>query len=131
MSIILSSASLAQVPVKVRIFNIEKNGGEIHLSVFNNDTTFKSRKPYKSVIVSPTDSVVIHQMVLDKGFCLFSAFQDNNKNGKLDTNLMGIPKEKFGFSKYDGKSVPGNFSKHRVLIKDNDNEIPVTLFKIF
>jgi len=46
-------------------------------------------------------------------------FHDINSYGKLNSNLIGIPKEPFGFTNYDGKSPPGNFKKHKINITGN------------
>jgi len=45
---------------------------------------------------------------------------------------MGIPKEPFGFSNYDGKGPPRNFKKHKVAIPAGTEalaiEIPLVKF---
>jgi len=57
-------------------------------------------------------------------------YRDGNNNGKLDTNIVGIPKELFGFSNYDGKTVPGDYKRHKVLVNDLTDRITVHLYKL-
>lgn len=54
------------------------------------------------------------------GEYVFSLYQDVNCNKKLDANVLGIPKEPYGFSNYDGKSIPNSFEKLKVAINKNE-----------
>ena len=71
--------------------------------------SYNQRNIYLSLVANAISETVSVDLDLASGEYLFSIFQDNNDNGKLDTNLLGIPKELFGFSNYDGIGVPGNF----------------------
>jgi uncharacterized protein (DUF2141 family) len=55
-------------------------------------------------------------------------FHDQNSNGKLDTNLIGIPKERFGFS----NNVMGQFGppafEEQLFMHDSVQEMQITLF---
>ncbi|MGP1565620.1 MAG: DUF2141 domain-containing protein [Treponema sp.] len=64
-----------------------------------------------------------------KGEYAFCVYQDVNKDRKLNTNAIGIPKEPFGFSNYDGKTYPGNFKKHKVFV-DGAMTITIPLIKL-
>lgn len=128
--LILPINSLAQTSVKLKTENAEKNGGKIYVSVFNTEATCKAREVYESFILKVDTEVVSKELNLPTGNYIFSIFQDSNGNGKLDTNLIGIPSEKFGFSNYDGKSAPGSFDRHRIKIREGSNEVVVSLFKI-
>lgn len=122
--------SLAERTVKLKIENAEKNGGKVYVSIFNSEPTYKSREVYLSFILNSDKEIVIKELNLPNGQYVFSIYQDSNGNGKLDTNLIGIPKEKFGFTNYDGKSAPGGFEKLKIEINENSHEVVVALFKI-
>lgn len=49
------------------------------------------------------------QIELPEGEYAFCIYQDANNDGELNSNKIGIPKEPFGFSNYEGKTPPGNF----------------------
>jgi uncharacterized protein (DUF2141 family) len=128
--LIISVFASAQNTTKLRIDGVEKNGGKIYLSIFNNEPSFKSREAYQYFILDSSNEIVTKDINLPKGHYVISIYQDSNGNGKLDTNLIGIPKEKFGFTNYDGKSAPGSFNRHKVEIDEKVDEIVVGLYKI-
>lgn len=120
----------AQTNLSLEIVGVIKEGGKIHVSLFNSEQSFEERRVYLTLVSNP-DSVNINlPLNLPAGEYLFSIYQDNNNNGELDTNLLGIPKEMFGFSNYDGKSIPGSFKKHKVQVAEATKKISVNLYKI-
>jgi uncharacterized protein (DUF2141 family) len=128
--LVISVVASAQITTKVKINGVQKNGGAIYISIFNNELSFKSREAYLSFSLNADCEIVTKDLNLPAGQYVFSIYQDSNGNGKLDSNLIGIPKEKFGFTNYDGKSAPGNFNRHRVEVNEYSKAIVVTLFKI-
>ena len=113
--------------VSASIANIKTADGTIIMSIHDSDKSFSKRIPLKTLKLSPEVPSVLCTLNLAPGEYAFCVYHDTNSNGGLDTNLVGIPKEPFGFSNYDGKSVPGNFKKHKVVISaDCDVEIPLT-----
>lgn len=127
---VISLPASAQCVVKLRIEGVETNAGEIHLSLFNNEQTYKAREAFLKLVIAADDETQMKELSLPEGYYLVAIYQDSNGNGKLDTNKLGIPREKFGFSNYDGKTFPGNFNRHRVRISDDSNEITVVLVSL-
>jgi uncharacterized protein (DUF2141 family) len=128
--LVISSLASAQISVKLKIEGVEKNGGKIYISIFNSETTYKVRDAYLTFTLDSKNEIVIKDLTLPTGQYVFSIYQDGNDNQKLDTNLIGIPKEKFGFTNYDGKSAPGGFNRHKVQMNEKINEVVVRLYKI-
>jgi uncharacterized protein (DUF2141 family) len=122
--------TLGQITIKIRVENVEENGGKIHLSVFNSESSYKAREFFVSFALNATDELIYKELSLPNGQYVFSIYQDSNGNGKLDTNFIGIPSEKFGFSNYKGNSAPGGFNRHKVEINGSCREVVVVLFKI-
>ncbi|GHV31846.1 hypothetical protein AGMMS4952_21220 [Spirochaetia bacterium] len=60
---------------------------------------------------------------LPKGAYAVSLYQDTNGNEKLDKNVLGIPKEKYGFS--NNTTFP-NYKKNLVEVQ-NDTAITIKL----
>ena len=113
--------------VSVSITNIKTADGTIIMSIHDSDKSFSKRIPLETLKLSSEVPSVLCTLNLAPGEYALCVYHDINSNGELDTNLVGIPKEPFGFSNYDGKSVPGNFKKHKVVISaDCDVEIPLT-----
>jgi uncharacterized protein (DUF2141 family) len=128
--LVISFVASAQITTKLKIEGIERNGGPIYISIFNSEPSFKAREAFLSFSLNADCETVTKDLNLPAGEYVFSIYQDTNGNKKLDSNLIGIPKEKFGFTNYDGKSAPGNFNRHRVEVNENSKAIVVTLFKI-
>jgi uncharacterized protein (DUF2141 family) len=53
-------------------------------------------------------------------------FHDSNGNGELDRNMLGIPREGYGFSNDAGARGPASFEEAAVSI-DGDARIEVPL----
>ena len=120
--------SFAQANLSLEIIGAQKDGGIIHVSLFNSEQSYEEKKAYRSLVSNPDTAIVL--LTLPAGEYVISIYQDNNNNGKLDTNFIGIPKELFGFSNYDGRSFPGNFNKHRIQVNDSTKNILVNLYKL-
>ena len=118
--------------VQITITNITTKSGTIVLSAHDSEESFKKRKPVQTVRVPAKVPSVTIELSLESGECAFCVFHDTNGDGDLNAGFMGIPKEPFGFSNYDGKGPPGNFKKHKVAIPAGTEalalEIPLVKF---
>lgn len=104
--------------VEIVITGIKENSGTIVISIHNSVESFNKRLPYRTVKLAANGEKAVYHIPLESGDYAFCVYHDVNNDGKLNTNAIGIPKEPFGFSNYDGKGFPGNFKKHKVFIED-------------
>ncbi len=82
----------------LKIEGVEVAKGEIRIAVFNSEDTY-TKEPVYAVVLPVNDNVLEWQVPdLPFGEYAIAVYHDKNKNGKLDTNLLGIPKENYGFS---------------------------------
>ena len=88
--------------VTLKISNMGGEKGQLAVAVFNDPDAFPDRA--KDAVLSTffplagglnETSVTIE---LRPGRYALASFLDQNKNQKLDTNIVGAPKERFGFS---------------------------------
>ncbi len=87
-------ASLAQLTLTIEINDLRNNNGQIQFELSNEQEV---RVVALSRSISDKKcSIVIEN--LKPGKYSFKFFHDENKNEKLDTNMIGIPKEGFCFS---------------------------------
>lgn len=108
----VSQVILAQSKVEVVVDGIRDTVGTIHVALFKEPGTFL-KKPLsgKSIKAAKGRAVIVFEGV-DQGTYAISVIHDANRNGKLDTNFFGIPKEGFGFSNDAmGKFGPPSFEK--------------------
>ncbi|MDY2840180.1 MAG: DUF2141 domain-containing protein [Treponema sp.] len=106
--------------VKLAISEIRNLEGKLYVDVINSRENFKNRISHKRIELNPTAETVDFSLELPAGEYVFSLYQDVNCNKKLDANVLGIPKEPYGFSNYDGKSIPNSFEKLKVAINKNE-----------
>jgi uncharacterized protein (DUF2141 family) len=96
--LIATSASAEQSSVTVNLSGIRSQKGNVVVCLWskeNKDFPFcSSATAYKSTsIKADNSSLVATFQTIPSGEYALSAFHDENGNGKLDTNWMGMPKE--------------------------------------
>ena len=87
--------------LRVSLGNIKQAGGSIYIAVYDNEAYFLNPdkiRDKKVVAVNTIGAMDIRFPNLPAGTYTISCFHDLNGNGKLDTNLFGIPQEPYGFS---------------------------------
>lgn len=88
-------------PITLEITGISANGGQVQVAVFNSEATFLDEKKYFKLVGQPVvngQKTMTFSLDLPPGDYAISAFHDENGNGKLDKNWVGIPTEPYGFS---------------------------------
>ena len=84
--------------MEVVIKNVDASDGNIAAALFSNEADFlKTRFAAKKVKANKGEVHLVFENIPAGKYAL-SVYHDANTNGELDKNLMGIPKEGFGFS---------------------------------
>ncbi len=98
--LLLPVVGFAQNTLSVRVNNVANPKGRISVAVYNSDETFLSfdRVLKSDSVAANIGSVELQIANLPPGEYALAVFHDENNNGKLDTNWLGIPKEKVAFS---------------------------------
>ncbi|MEO1487101.1 MAG: DUF2141 domain-containing protein [Bacteroidota bacterium] len=95
--------------ITVKVSNIEKVEGPIYFMLYKSKDGFPSdqTKAYRQGKVTHygTEATFTFDN-LPVGEYAVAFFQDENNNGKLDSNFLGIPKESVGASNMTGFSKP-------------------------
>jgi uncharacterized protein (DUF2141 family) len=85
----------------VTILNFRNNEGQISVALYNREEGFpKSPDKALKIVTAPISnkkSIVVFES-LPPGEYAISVFHDENKNGKMDSNFFGVPKEGVGAS---------------------------------
>lgn len=86
--------------LKLKITDMGNRTGNLLLAVFNDPGQFPNKTPVltRQVSVERGQDSVELELDLPYGDYAISTFLDENNNGKLDVNIMRIPRERFGFS---------------------------------
>jgi len=128
---------LAALPIGTRaatlaitVKNVDPKGGTLRVSLYDEFSWFKSEDdPLMSQNVAATapETVVTFKDV-KPGVYGVKLFQDANDNGRFDRNFIGLPLERYGFSR-DARpflSEP-DFDRTKFTIHDGDNAITIHL----
>ncbi|QTQ14700.1 DUF2141 domain-containing protein [Treponema parvum] len=114
---------------EIVVTGIKENSGTIVISIHDSSESFRKHIPYRTAELTADGEKAVYRIRLKAGDYAFCVYHDVNGDGKLNANAIGIPKEPFGFSNYDGKGPPGNFKKHKVFI-DGAATVNIPLIKM-
>jgi len=121
--IMLSIISFGQTAnLTLIVTNIEEVKGNMSIAIFNNSEGFPDGDTYFIGKIIPVKSKKFEYVFnnIPIGKYAIAIYQDINKNGKLDTNWFGIPREPYGFSYIEkGKTGSAEFDEATIEIKDN------------
>lgn len=77
----------------------ENDKGKIFMALSPDEADYKKKDDaFKEAEVSIANGKATHTFSLPAGTYAVKVFHDENNNGELDTNFIGIPKEGVGFS---------------------------------
>lgn len=81
----------------VEISGIESIAGELRIAVFDSPATFVD-KPLVSGVIPVGRTTAVWSVRLPAGRYAVAVIHDEDSNGKLNTNFLGMPRERYGFS---------------------------------
>lgn len=122
----LPTAGTAQLTI--RIDKIKNDKGRVLIAIYNNAASFPedSEKAYKRGVAAIKGNQASWTVTLPKGTYAVSAFHDANESGVLEKNMLGIPKEGYGFSNNaKGMFGPPSFQQAAVQV-EGDKTISIS-----
>jgi uncharacterized protein (DUF2141 family) len=95
---VCSLMSAQNVNLTVSVSGLKNDTGVLKVGLYNSEGMFL-RTSYKSILseIKGNEATVIFEGI-PKGEYAISTYQDENSNGNLDRNEMGIPSEDFACS---------------------------------
>lgn len=116
---LIAQEAVTESKLTVEITNITTDEGQIILAIYNSSDNYDKRIAFQEVKLKPEVDTVTFETNVPDGEYLVMLVHDINKNGKLDTSFIGMPKEPVGLSNYDGKGIPGKFKKHKFTVSED------------
>jgi len=112
----------------IEILGLNSYEGQVRVAVFTTNDDFPDKGTYqKSISLDPTKKVQV-AFTLPEGDYAVAAYHDKNGNGELDTNMIGIPKEDYGFSNdARGRMGPPSFDDAKVTVQQPAQTIQINL----
>ncbi|HZK08450.1 MAG TPA: DUF2141 domain-containing protein [Bacteroidales bacterium] len=133
LSILTGFVTTENPQLTIEIQNIEVLEGNIRIGVFNTSEKFlKQGFTFKNYVIAANDTIVT--IIIDdlpEGEYAFLLYHDKNSDGKLNQNLLGIPKEPFAFSNnVKPKFAKPTFEESKFLLaKDKKLQVNLGYFK--
>ncbi len=131
---VLCAATLATMnlagaaDLTINIDDVKSEAGSILVAVYNTSDAFLKTPVKQGAAKAKLAGTKIVITDLPPGDYAFSLYQDLNDNGKIDTNLMGIPNEPYAFSNNAmGSMGPPSFDNAKFAVKSAAVAATVTL----
>jgi len=114
--------------VSVEISNIDSEEGVILVALFDSEANFLKKAVQRDQVDAKNGTVNVSFDNVKAGTFAVSVIHDENNNGGLDTNMMGIPSEPYGVS-MDGKNMfgPPSYDKAKFEVADKNVDLKITL----
>lgn len=127
MFFICSFISAQNVKIAVSVSGLKSNSGTVKVGLYNSEGTFL-KTVYKSLSSEiKNDKAVVTFENLPVGEYAISTYHDENNNGKLDKNMMGIPTEDYAASNNAKGFMGPPAYKDAKFVINKDSKIEITL----
>lgn len=95
----MSSPETAPAKLSVEITNVRASGGTLRVALYKPGAKFGKTEPdfFKNIPVRQIGSLTF-DFEVPLGEYAIAVYHDKNDNDKLDKNMVGYPREPFGFS---------------------------------
>jgi uncharacterized protein (DUF2141 family) len=117
----LSAGENPKTKVTIKIQGLKNNIGTVKVALCNSLENYKDHKaPFIGLnLPISNNQAEITLSDLPAGYYAVKAFHDVNNNNDLDTNILGIPVEDYGFSNNaSGIFGPPSWNKAKLMIQD-------------
>ena len=126
--ILLLSQHAVAANLTVNISDVEQGKGHLMIALYATKEDYQSGKvSFHSKIKAVNGKEVAVFENLPDGEYAIKMYQDENDNDKMDFNIMGIPKEGYGFSNNVGMFGAPDYKEAKFTVKEN-TVIEIDLF---
>ncbi|GHB58114.1 hypothetical protein GCM10007390_09480 [Persicitalea jodogahamensis] len=96
---LMASVEMAPAQLSVEITKLTQSGGTLRVALYKPGAKFGKTTPdfYKNIAINQPGNQVV-SFEVPPGTYAVAVYHDLNDNNKMDRNLIGYPKEPFGFS---------------------------------
>ena len=118
--------------ITIRLQGLRNESGRVYLALFSPDKGVPFPEEEGMVLggwrLASTNSLVVTYHGLPEGRYAVTAFHDENGNGEMDFNVLGIPTEGYGFSNdAAGFMGPPKFDQAAIIVGSNASSTTLTM----
>tara|TARA_Y100001949_G_C15897298_1_gene290952 strand:+ start:56 stop:472 length:417 start_codon:yes stop_codon:yes gene_type:complete len=108
----------------VEVTNFKNANGKLRVALFTDESNYLKDSQFASdTIIYNQEKVAVLFANLPAGEYAISIYHDENDNGKLDANFMGIPSEPYAFSNNaPSRFGPAKYTESKFTL-DQENQI--------
>ena len=122
------TCGFAQMKLEVTVKGIKEVKGAIRVGLFSTEGDFLKKAAYGEIVKVNGSEVTVVFSSIPSGDYALSVIHDENENGELDTNVIGIPKEGFAFGNNAmGAFGPPDFKEAKVKVDASHSTHEITL----
>ncbi|MBK3735755.1 uncharacterized protein (DUF2141 family) [Azospirillum brasilense] len=123
-----AGAALLAAALTVTVQGVRNGDGQIVLAVCEESAYPAGRCAFRITVPAAEGAVRVAVPDVPAGTYALRAYHDENGNGQLDRNLLGVPREGFGFGN-DAPVLlaPPGFRDAAVTVGEDDVETALTL----
>lgn len=105
------------------VSNIKHYEGTIQTALYSSENAYNGQQPPVAATITAANSeeVIVTFSSIEPGQYAVKLYHDENGNGQLDTNMLGMPKEGYGFSNNAGHLGPAKFSEAMFNVEGKTN----------
>lgn len=130
LALLLASTSVTAADLKVKISDVRVHTGTLSALLVNSDAAWNGKaEPVTGRIAKADTSGEVSLVFKDlaAGKYAIRVMHDENDNGKLDTNAVGMPTEGYGFSNNPVVMRPATFEEATFEVTEAGNTINIVL----
>jgi len=111
----------------VKITGLHSGKGQVRIAVFNSSETWLGDHPaYNATIDVGGQSLAWRLTDIPYGDYGIAVFHDENQNGKMDKNFLGMPLEPYGFSNNQRVNFgPPKWERAKFAVKNSAAEVSI------
>ncbi|RFA24696.1 hypothetical protein CAI21_20625 [Alkalilimnicola ehrlichii] len=130
-AMLTAAGTASGADLRVEISNAETADGAVYFALYDSEPRFKEHDGIRLAVAKQwTSRPSVAFTDLPPGRYAVAVFQDINGNGELDTNLLGIPTEPFGFSRdATGNMGPPSFDDAAISLGEQSETLVIELRK--
>ncbi|MFT5758370.1 MAG: hypothetical protein ACI9LM_003111 [Alteromonadaceae bacterium] len=118
--IVMLSQSVHAADLTINISEVESGKGAVMVALYAGEAAYKSGKAtFVSQVTAVTEKESVTFKDLVDGEYAVKIYQDENSNDALDFNMLGIPKEGYGFSNNVGRFGQPDYKEAKFTVQEN------------
>ena len=123
----LLAQSSGRGSIVLNVSGLHSQKGRVRIAVFNSSEKWLGDKPLYSSTINVNGQTVSWKINdVPYGDYGVAVFHDENSNGKMDKNVLGIPLEPYGFSNNVGVTFgPPKWEKAKFTVNDSTAEVSI------